>query len=99
MTQPIAGIRPPSAIEASSPASSVGSAPGAFQEVFASALGEVRKAGQASQTGAEQFLSGENEEVHQVVLATQRAELSFDLFLQMRNKVVQAYQEVMRMQM
>jgi flagellar hook-basal body complex protein FliE len=33
------------------------------------------------------------------VLATQRAELAFDLFLEMRNKVVQAYQEIMRMQM
>ena len=31
--------------------------------------------------------------------ATQRNELQFELFLQMRNKVVQAYQEVMRMQM
>jgi flagellar hook-basal body complex protein FliE len=32
------------------------------------------------------------------VLATQRAELAFELFLQVRNKVVQAYQEIMRMQ-
>jgi flagellar hook-basal body complex protein FliE len=34
-----------------------------------------------------------------VALATQQAELAFDLFLQVRNKVVSAYQEVMRMQM
>jgi flagellar hook-basal body complex protein FliE len=33
-----------------------------------------------------------------VALASQRAELEFDLFLQVRNKVVSAYQEVMRMQ-
>jgi flagellar hook-basal body complex protein FliE len=33
------------------------------------------------------------------VLATQRAEIAFDLGLQVRNKVVQAYQEIMRMQM
>ena len=32
-------------------------------------------------------------------LATQRAELALDLFLQTRNKVVSAYQEIMRMQM
>ncbi|MCL4851471.1 MAG: flagellar hook-basal body complex protein FliE, partial [Bryobacteraceae bacterium] len=42
--------------------------------------------------------SGEAEEVHQAVLATQQAELAFEMFLQVRNKVVQAYQEVMRMQ-
>lgn len=44
------------------------------------------------------MLSGEGGELHQVALATQQAELAFELFLQVRNKVVQAYQEVMRMQ-
>jgi len=37
--------------------------------------------------------------LHTAVLATQRAELFFQLFLQARNKVVDAYQEIMRMQM
>ena len=45
------------------------------------------------------YLSGEDEEVHKVALATQQAEIAFDLFLQVRNKVISAYQEVMRMQM
>ena len=53
----------------------------------------------SSQSSIDKFLSGEDEEVHKVALATQQAELSFDLFLQVRNKVVSAYQEVMRMQM
>jgi flagellar hook-basal body complex protein FliE len=43
-------------------------------------------------------LSGEGEELHQVALATKQAELTFDLFMQVRNKVVAAYDEVMRMQ-
>jgi flagellar hook-basal body complex protein FliE len=47
----------------------------------------------------EKFLAGEGGELHTTVLATQRAELSFQLFLQARNKVVDAYQEIMRMQM
>jgi flagellar hook-basal body complex protein FliE len=34
-----------------------------------------------------------------VALKAQKAELSMELFLQVRNKVVQAYQEIMRMQM
>ena len=33
------------------------------------------------------------------MLATQRASLDFELFLQVRNKVVQSYQEIMRMQL
>ena len=53
---------------------------------------------QAGQS-VERFLSGESEELHATALAVQRAELSFELFLQTRNKIVQAYQEIMRMQM
>ncbi len=47
----------------------------------------------------ERFLNGDGEDVHTTVLAAERAELSFDLFLQARNKVVSAYQEIMRLQM
>ena len=47
--------------------------------------------------GALPFRGGR--ELHTTILAAQRAELSFDLFLQARNKVVSAYQEIMRMQM
>ncbi len=54
---------------------------------------------QNSQSSIDRFLSGEDEEIHKVALATEQAQLTFDLFLQVRNKVVSAYQEVMRMQM
>ncbi len=47
----------------------------------------------------QKFLTGENEELHTTVLAAQKAEIAFDLGLQVRNKVVSAYQEIMRMQM
>ena len=41
---------------------------------------------------------GEGEELHHVAIATQQAELSFQLFMQVRNKIVAAYQQVMQMQ-
>ncbi len=72
---------------------------GLFASVFRQAVNQVEAFGQDSQAKVDRFLNGENEEIHQVVLATQRAQLSFDLFAQVRNKVVAAYQEVMRMQM
>lgn len=73
--------------------------PGAgFQEAFSSALKAVEGAGQQASASIESFLSGEGEDLHSTILATQRAELTFDLFLQARNKVVSAYQEIMRMQ-
>src|SRR5438309_510859 len=99
MTNPIQGIAPilPPAL-APSPAASPASEPGAFREMFARSLQEVEAyQNRASQT-TEGFLSGQSDDLHTVAIATQKAELAFEMFLQVRNKVVQAYQEVMRMQ-
>ena len=59
----------------------------------------VEAFGQNASASVERFLSGQGEELHHTVMATQQAELAFELFLQARNKVVSAYQEIMRMQM
>jgi flagellar hook-basal body complex protein FliE len=92
--QAITGIALPDPIR---PAGQAGG--GGFQDVFASAIKQVEGVGQTANASVERFLSGEGEELHTTVLAAQRAELTFDLFLQARNKVVSAYQEIMRMQM
>jgi len=47
----------------------------------------------------QKFLTGQNEELHTAALAVQKATIEFDLGLQVRNKVVDAYQQVMQMQM
>jgi flagellar hook-basal body complex protein FliE len=71
---------------------------GEFQSLLANAIGGVeRLRGDAGKT-VERFLAGDGGEVHTVALATQRAELAFETFLQVRNKVVSAYQAVMQMQ-
>jgi flagellar hook-basal body complex protein FliE len=92
---PVSGVTLPDAIR---PAGSSNSA-GAFQEVLSGAIQRVEAFGQSASASVERFLSGENEELHTTILATQQAELSMELFLQARNKVVSAYQEIMRMQM
>jgi len=71
-----------------------------FQDIFASAVGQVESMGQDASASVQKFLSGDgSEDIHTTVLATQRAELAFEMFQQVRNKVVSAYQEIMRMQM
>jgi flagellar hook-basal body complex protein FliE len=92
---PISGATLPSAIR---PVGQTGGA-GGFQDVLSAAIQKVESIGQNASASVERFLSGEGEELHTTILATQQAELSFDLFLQARNKVVSAYQEIMRMQM
>lgn len=69
-----------------------------FRDVLAEAIQRVEQYRQDAHQAIQRFLSGESEELHEVALATQRAELAFELFVQVRNKVVQAYQEIMRMQ-
>jgi flagellar hook-basal body complex protein FliE len=98
---PIDLIRPPTGIAGIDiqPSGKTPGSGGGFASALSDAMGGVNQGQQASNTTIDQFLSGEGQEVHQVALATQRAELAFELFLQVRNKVVQAYQEVMRMQM
>jgi flagellar hook-basal body complex protein FliE len=70
-----------------------------FGAVFLDAVGRVQAFQERAAASAGRFLDGESEEVHQVALEAQRAALAFDLFLQTRNKAVQAYQEIMRMQL
>ena len=80
------------------PVSAGGKSSGAFGSVLSDAMNKVGALHQESAKSVEGFLSGEGDDLHKTIMATQRAELAMDLFLQVRNKVVQTYQEVMRMQ-
>jgi flagellar hook-basal body complex protein FliE len=88
---PLPEIRPPEHVREPGRAGEFG---GLLRDTVARVEGLRAGSGEA----ISRMLAGEGAELHQVALAVQQAELSFELFLQVRNKVVQAYQEVMRMQ-
>jgi flagellar hook-basal body complex protein FliE len=69
-----------------------------FSSVLEGAVEQVERSRENAADSVRRLLSGENGELHETVLATQKAELQFEMFLQVRNKVVTAYQEVMKMQ-
>jgi flagellar hook-basal body complex protein FliE len=69
-----------------------------FQEMFSKALNEVNNAQKESDKLTNKLITGEEQDIHQVMIASQKASLSLQLTTQVRNKVVEAYQEVMRMQ-
>jgi flagellar hook-basal body complex protein FliE len=94
---PGASIAPIGGAAAAGGASTVGNSPG-FSSFLEGAIQSVEKPGAEANQAVQSFLSGENEDIHTVALATQRASLAFDLGMQMRNKIVSAYQEVMKMQ-
>ncbi len=96
-TTSITGIAPV-AMPQISPASITGTS-GQFGDILSGAIQSIEGNNRAASNEVQKFLSGESEELHTTVLATQKAELAFELGLQVRNKVVDAYQEVMKMQM
>src|ERR1017187_8180115 len=71
---------------------------GPFQSMLTDAISKVEAFQQIADASVNRFLSGEGEELHHVAIAGQQAELSFQLFMQVRNKVTAAYQQVMQMQ-
>jgi flagellar hook-basal body complex protein FliE len=98
MPTPISSITPLSLPDLVPPSGAVGQS-GEFQKILSSTIGTIENLNNNASDAVQKFLTGENEELHTTVLATQKAELAFELGLQVRNKVVDAYQEIMKMQM
>ncbi len=46
----------------------------------------------------EQMVTGQVAEVHDVMVAAKESQLAFELLLEVRNKLLESYQEIMRMQ-
>ncbi len=93
---PVSMIAVPQAVPVD--ATSAAGGTGAFQSMLEGMIGKVEQSQTQATQAAQNFLSGGDEELHSVALAAQRADLQFNLFLQVRNKAVSAYQEIMRMQ-
>jgi flagellar hook-basal body complex protein FliE len=70
-----------------------------FSDVLTSAVNQVESSQNTAQSAAMDLLANGTGDVHSVALAAQRAELSMEMFQQVRNKFVQAYQEIMKMPM
>ena len=71
---------------------------GGFHEVLHSAIDDIQQLeGKAGQKVAG-VLAGNGEDVHSALIAVEKADLSFQLMMQVRNKIISAYQEISRMQ-
>jgi flagellar hook-basal body complex protein FliE len=74
----------------------VGSSP--FGDLLKDAVTGVDSLQQQASTAVEGLLTGTGVDVHDAMIATQKADMSFELALAVRNKAVAAYQQVMGMQ-
>ncbi len=75
-----------------------GTATDLFGDIFRSAAKQANKLDTEAQSAVTGLLSGQGVEVHEAMIATQKADLQFELALQVRNKAVSAYQQLMQMQ-
>lgn len=69
-----------------------------FSKLLSQAMQDVNQVQQAADTDASRLVSGDPVDVHQVMIGMEKANVAFGLTLQVRNKLVEAYQEIMRMQ-
>jgi len=97
MPSPISSLGPLSPLPVT-PLSPSSKSDGGFGSILTDAMQKVGEMNNDATKSVENFLSGEGDDLHKTIMATQRADMGMELFLQVRNKVVSAYQEVMRMQ-
>lgn len=69
----------------------------AFGSVFERMIGDVETKQAEAAAVTREVLMGDNPNLHQSVIAMQEASLSFSLMVEVRNKVLESYQELMRM--
>ena len=69
-----------------------------FQNAVKNAVAEVNNLQHQADDLAVKLATGDVEDVHKAMIAMNKAKLALDFTIQVRNKVVEAYQEIMRMQ-
>lgn len=69
-----------------------------FTDLLKEELNKVSEQQKSADKMAADLATGEGQSLHETMLEATKAELSFNLMVGMRNKMLEAYQEVMRMQ-
>lgn len=104
MASPIHAVQNVAAATASSlasptaltPSSNAGSAP--FSDLMTDAIGQVNSLEDQATTAVSGLMTGTGIDVHTAMIASEKASMALELALAVRNKAVQAYQQVMSMQ-
>jgi flagellar hook-basal body complex protein FliE len=70
-----------------------------FKDVLGNFVSSVNDLQHKATETQENFLKGEVGDVHQVMIAVEEASVAFELLMEIRNKLLESYQQIMRMQM
>lgn len=70
-----------------------------FIDTLKQKLNEVNDSQLAADSATQAFIKGDNIDIHQVMIANEEAKQSLQMAVQVRNKLVEAFQEINRMQL
>lgn len=71
---------------------------GGFAELVNRGLGEVNRQLLASQADLQRLATGDVQNLHQIMIRLEESRMSFQLLLHVRNRLLEAYQDVLKMQ-
>jgi flagellar hook-basal body complex protein FliE len=92
-TDPARGLTPPGTSTSATPSSP------AFSASLSDSLGDVDQSLRDADHAIKALATGQADHIHQAMIALEQASLGLELTLQIRNKIVAAYDEISRMQL
>lgn len=69
-----------------------------FADTLSDAIGKVNELSQEADVQMQKLATGENKNLAEVMITAEKANVAFKLMTQVRNKIIDAYQEIMKMQ-
>lgn len=69
-----------------------------FADTLNDAIGSVNQLQKASDKGMQDLATGRTDNIAEVMIASEKADIALKLMVQVRNKIIDAYQDVMKMQ-
>jgi len=70
-----------------------------FKDMLTEAVGEVQRLQNEADTTIKKLVAGEISDVTETMVAVEKADVAFQTMMLVRNKIVAAYEEIMRMQL
>ena len=71
---------------------------GCFKVMLKGSIEDVNQLQTEADRSIERLIAGESKNLHETMIAMEKADISFRLMMEVRNKIIEAYNEIMRMQ-
>jgi flagellar hook-basal body complex protein FliE len=71
---------------------------GSFQQLLGDAIDHVNQSQSAANRAIDDLVMGRDRDLHKTIISMEKASVAFELMMQVRNKIIDAYEEIARMQ-